>query len=182
MTHKKIEHDHLDDKDAKVVLASTFAKSFNSMPKLLRWCTIISIIIGSFYFIVVQKYVKEFKEDDQIVLMQSSIKELSMKVKIIESNQINSMEIYEEVEEIQKIFNIFSEFERKKVKGFIHFLRTSHGRKFDKNQYENAINHFENEDISLQIEYQKEVEKIFKNRLQKRLRIKNDSSNDENDN
>lgn len=156
--------------DAKVILASTFMKSFNSMPKILRWGTIIAIIIGVFYFTVVQKYVKDYKNDTQIEIMQNTVDNMSAKLKIIEANQMNSMEIYEEVEEVQKIFNVFAEAERKKVKTFINFLRTTHGRNFDREAYENAINKFENDDFKNQKEYQDKVEEIFNERLRKRLK------------
>lgn len=168
--------------DVKVILASTFTKSFNSMPKILRWGTIIAIIVGVFYFTVVQKYVKDYKEDTQIEMMQNTVDNMSTKLKIIEANQMNSMELYEEVEEIQKIFNVFAEAERKKVKTFINFLRTTHGRKFDKETYEIAINKFENEDFKLQKEYQDKVEEIFNERLRKRLKkLKKDQEDSKED-
>lgn len=163
----------IKDTDAKVILASTFVKSFNSMPKWLRWGTIIAVILGVFYFSIIQKYVKEPKETDQIEIVQASVTELSLKLKTIELNQKNSLEIYEEVEEIQKIFNVFAEAERKKVKAFINFLRNTHGRHFDRATYEKAINKFENEDYGLQKEYQDKVEEIFQDRLKKHLRPPN---------
>lgn len=160
----------IKDTDAKVILVSTFVKSFNSMPKWLRWGTIIAVILGVFYFGIIQKYAKEPKETIQIEMIQSSVTELSLKLRTIELNQKNSLEIYEEVEEIQKIFNVFAEAERKKVKAFINFLRNTHGRNFDRAAYENAINKFENEDYRLQKEYQDKVEEIFQDRLRKHLR------------
>lgn len=164
--------------DAKVIIASTFMKSFNSMPKILRWGTIIAIIVGVFYFTVVQKYVKNYKEDAQIEIIQNNVDNMSSKLKIIEANQINSMEIYEEVEEMQKVFNVFAESERKKVKTFINFLRITHGRNFDRETYEKAINKFENEDFELQKEYQDKVEEVFNERLKKRLKKLNRDQED----
>jgi len=160
----------IKDTDAKVILVSTFAKSFNSMPKWLRWGTIIAVILGLFYFGIIQKYVKEPKETNQIEMVQSSVAELSLKIRTIELNQQNSLEIYEDVEEMQKIFSVFAEAERKKVKAFIKFLRNTHGRRFDKAEYEKAINKFENEDYRLQKEYQDKVEEIFQEHLRKHLR------------
>lgn len=156
--------------DAKAILASSFVKSFNSMPKVLRWGTIIAVIVGVFYFTIAQKYIKSDEEHDKIEMMQLSVNEMSTKLKIIEANQMNSLELYEEIEEIQKIFNVFAEAERKKVKIFINFLRNSHGRKFTRDDYEKAINTFENEDYKVQKEYQDKVEEIFNERIKKHLK------------
>ena len=155
--------------DAKAILASSFVKSFNSMPKVLRWGTIIAVIVGVFYFTIVQKYIKTNEEHDKIEMMQLSVNEMSTKLKIIEVSQMNTLEIYEEVEELQKIFNVFAEAERKKVKIFISFLRNTHGRKFTREDYEKAINAFESEDFKAQKEYQDKVEDIFNERIKKHL-------------
>jgi len=156
--------------DAKTVLASTFAKSFNSMPKWLRWGTIIAIIVGVFYFTVVQNIITSHHETNQIENIQNTVSSLDAKIKSIEEAQVDNLEVYEDIQELQELFDLFAETERIKFRNFITFLRTTHGRKFDRQTYENAINNFENSDFKLQKEYQDKVEEVFNNRIKKRIR------------
>lgn len=156
--------------DAKTVLASTFAKSFNSMPKWLRWGAIMAIIIGVFYFTVVQNIITSYHETSQIENIQNTVSSLDAKIKNIEEAQADNLEVYEDLQELQEMFDLFAETERIKFKNFITFLRTSHGRKFDQQTYEKAINNFENSDFKLQKEYQEKVEDVFNNRIKKRIK------------
>jgi hypothetical protein len=156
--------------DAKTVLVSTFAKSFNSMPKWLRWGAIIAIIVGVFYFTVAQNVITSYHESNQIENIQNTVSSLDAKIKSIEESQADNLEVYEDLQELQKLFDLFEETERIKFRNFITFLRTTHGRKFDQQTYEKAINNFENSDFKLQKVYQEKVEDIFSSRVKKRIK------------
>lgn len=152
--------------DAKTMIVSTFVKSFNSMPKLLRWGTIIAVIVGIFYFTVVQKYVAEVKEKSQVEVIQTNVNNLNEKIKIIEEDYKDAFEVYQDLGDLQEMFALSNEMERKKVKNFMNFIKKTHSSK----EYYEAVNYFEKKDLELQNEYQEMIEEIFDRRIQKRMK------------
>lgn len=150
--------------DVKSMMASTFIKSFNSMPAWLRWGTIIAVIVGVFYFTVVQKYITQYREDNQIEVMQQTVTELSNKVLILEEDHQDAITLYESIEEVRGILAAFETVERRKSTNLIKFIKKTHN-----NEYAAAIADFEDTDIDIHKEYQSKIEELFNAKLKKRM-------------
>ncbi len=150
--------------DVKSMMASTFVKSFNSMPAWLRWGTIIAVIVGIFYFTVAQKYIAQYREDNQIEVMQQTVTELSNKVLILEADHQDAITLYESIEEVRGILSAFETVERRRSTNLIKFIKRTHG-----NEYAAAIADFEDTDIDIHKEYQTKIEELFNAKLKKRM-------------
>jgi len=162
--------------DVKSMMASTFVKSFNSMPAW-RWGTIIAVIVGVFYFTVAQKYITQYREDNQIEVMQQTVSELSNKVLILEEDHQDAISLYENIEEVRGILAAFETVERRRSTNLIKFIKKTHN-----NEYAAAIADFEDTDIDIHKEYQSKIEELFNAKLKKRMEERRRSFKESKDN
>ena len=162
--------------DVKSMMASTFVKSFNSMPAWLRWGTIIAVIVGVFYFTVAQKYITQYREDNQIEVMQRTVSELSDKVLILEEDHQDAITLYENIEEVRGILAAFETVERRRSTNLIKFIKKVHN-----NEYATAISDFEATDMDIHKEYQSKIEELFNAKLKKRMEERRKSFKDTKD-
>ena len=164
--------------NVKSMVATTFVKSFNSMPNILRWGTIIAIIVGVFYFTIAQKYITRYKETTQIEVIQSNVTTLSEKVKILEEEHQDAIEIYENLEEVRDMLAAFENLARRRSKNLIRFIKKTHrGQEHDK-----EIIEFEETDLDIDKEYRNKINEILDSKIRKRMeerKIQLRSQNDE---
>ena len=151
--------------DVKSMMATTFVKSFNSMPSVLRWGTIIAIIVGMFYFTIAQKYITQYKESNQIEIIQTNVTTLSEKVKVLEEDHQDALEIYESLEELRDMLSAFENLARRRSKNLIRFIKKTHRSA----EFEKDIREFEETDMDIDKEYRNKINEIFDARLRKRM-------------
>jgi len=154
--------------DAKTMVASTLVKNFISMPQWLRWSVVIALIIGSFYFLVIQKFVNEYKESTQIEQIQVSVNDMSKKVKFLEDDHIDALSVYEDLEDVMEIFSLMDAVDKKRVKNYMKFVKKTHPSE----EYQKMLREFEEEERKIDGEYYEALEKIFNDRVKNRIKKK----------
>jgi len=163
--------------DVKSMVATTFVKSFNSMPNILRWGTIIAIIVGIFYFTIAQKYITQYRETTQIEVIQTNVTTLSEKVKFLEEEHQDAIEIYENIEEMREMLGAFETLERRRSKNLTRFIKKTHYSP----ECEKAIVEFEETDMDIEKEYRNKINEVLDSRLKKRMEKRRDFLKSQND-
>lgn len=156
--------------DAKTMVASALVKNFISMPQWLRWGVVIALILGSFYFLVIQKFVNEYKETTKIEQIQVSVNDMSKKVKYLEDDHIDAINVYEDLEDVMEIFSLMDAIDKKRVKNYMKFVKKTHPSE----EYKEMLREFEEEEQKIDGEYYGALEKIFNNRVKNRIKKKHD--------
>lgn len=117
---------------------------------MAEWGVVIALILGSFYFLVIQKFVND----------------MSKKVKYLEDDHIDAISVYEDLEDVMEIFSLMDAIDKKRVKNYMKFVKKTHPSE----EYKKMLREFEKEEQKIDGEYYGSLEKIFNNRVKNRIK------------